>query len=88
MLLDANLLLFYAVHKHSEQRPAAVEWLTEQLDGRAVSGCRGRRSEESRQPGLVVHAHVNSLNDLLSLLAGGADNTDLVTSSATPWTSS
>jgi toxin-antitoxin system PIN domain toxin len=32
MLLDANLLL-YAVHKQSEQHQAAVEWLTEQLNG-------------------------------------------------------
>jgi toxin-antitoxin system PIN domain toxin len=32
MLLDANLLL-YAVHKRSSQHRAAVEWLTEQLNG-------------------------------------------------------
>jgi uncharacterized protein len=32
MLLDANLLL-YAVHKQSEHHQAAVEWLTEQLNG-------------------------------------------------------
>jgi toxin-antitoxin system PIN domain toxin len=32
MLLDANLLL-YAVHKQSEQHQAALEWLTEQLNG-------------------------------------------------------
>ncbi len=32
MLLDANLLL-YAVHKRSAQHDAALDWLTEQLNG-------------------------------------------------------
>lgn len=32
MLLDANLLL-YAVHERAAQHGAAVEWLTEQLNG-------------------------------------------------------
>jgi toxin-antitoxin system PIN domain toxin len=32
MLLDANLLL-YAVHEQAERHEAAVEWLTEQLNG-------------------------------------------------------
>lgn len=32
MLLDANLLL-YAVHEKADRHEAAVEWLTEQLNG-------------------------------------------------------
>ncbi len=32
MLLDANLLL-YAVHRRAAQHEAAVEWVTEQLNG-------------------------------------------------------